>query len=169
MKLEDFLRVYDLEKGCHYIKEASKRTGTILIIAAEILWATMGVFVRSLGAYGFDSFQISAFRLLVAAIARPADIAQKIAAAEQLPGLILLIIATGVVTALVPHLIYTIGLKAVEPSRAAILAATEPMVATLTGMIVYREGLNLLSGIGIACILLAIILLNSGKAKSEEF
>ena len=29
--------------------------GSTLIIAAGALWGTMGIFVRSLGAYGFDS------------------------------------------------------------------------------------------------------------------
>ena len=50
------------------MKDNSSRLGTILIIASGILWATMGVFVRALTKYGFDSFQISTFRLLVAAL-----------------------------------------------------------------------------------------------------
>ena len=42
--------------------------GSTLIIAAGALWGTMGIFVRSLGAYGFDSIQISALRLCAAAL-----------------------------------------------------------------------------------------------------
>ena len=42
--------------------------GSALIIAAGALWGTMGIFVRSLGAYGFDSIQTSALRLCAAAL-----------------------------------------------------------------------------------------------------
>ena len=286
----------------------SQHTGTLFIIAAGVFWATMGIFVRALGSYGFDSFQISAFRLLAAgicfvllaafrreslrirlrdiplfmgigvgsiavmtccyfsairmmtmstaaillytspiwvmlmavaflheritrrkllalvfafggcalvsgigsggvnalglivgvvsgiayglysilgsialrryspfvvtaiafsvaalavlAIANPADMAAKLAAAEKLPGLLALVLATGIVTAVIPFLLYTFGLEAVEPSRAAILATVEPMMATVLGIIVYREGMSLQSALGILCILAAIVVLN---------
>ena len=50
------------------MKKTSRAMGSALIIAAGALWGTMGIFVRSLGAYGFDSIQISALRLSAAAL-----------------------------------------------------------------------------------------------------
>ena len=50
------------------MQRTSSATGSALIIAAGALWGTMGIFVRSLGAYGFDSIQISALRLCAAAL-----------------------------------------------------------------------------------------------------
>ena len=42
--------------------------GTVLIITAGIFWGSMGIFVRALGEYGFDSIQIVCLRLTVAAV-----------------------------------------------------------------------------------------------------
>lgn len=89
------------------------------------------------------------------------------AAADNSASLVLLIVATGIVTAVIPFLLYTLGLKTVEVSRAAILATIEPMVATILGALVYHEALTLSSAGGILCILGAIILLNS-KKKTES-
>ena len=77
-------------------------------------------------------------------------------------------ILTAVVTAVIPFLAYTLGLKTVDASRAGIIATIEPLVATLVGIFVFSEPLTLLSGLGILLILSAIVILNlkSGKKPS---
>ena len=67
---------------------------------------------------------------------------------------------TALVTAVVPFLAYTLGLRTVEASRAGIIATVEPMVATLVGILVFSEPLTLLSGAGILLILSAVVILN---------
>lgn len=52
------------------------------------------------------------------------------------------------------------GLRAVEASKAGIIATIEPMVATLVGILVFSEPLTFLSGLGILLILSAVIVLN---------
>ena len=84
----------------------------------------------------------------------------KTAAADNLTGLLLFCVLTGLVTAVIPFLAYTLGLRTVEASRAGILATIEPLVATLVGIVVFSEPLTLLSGLGIVLILAAVILLN---------
>ena len=111
---------------------------------------------------------VSAYTFFIAALAvllisRPAELVQKMAAADGLAGLILLVLATGAVTAFVPFLIYTIGLNRVQASHAAILATVEPLVATVLGIIVYHEQLRTATLLGIACILGAILALNARK------
>lgn len=105
--------------------------------------------------------------LAVTAISRPVELVQKMAAADGLAGLILLILATGAVTAFVPFLIYTIGLKRVQASHAAILATVEPLVATVLGIIVYGEQLRTATLLGILCILGAILALNVGGKHAD--
>lgn len=124
------------------------------------------VALRRYSPFTVTAYAFSIGGMGVLALADPPDMIQKIAAAENIPGLLLLVAATGIVTAVIPYLLYTIGLKSTEPSRAAILATSEPMVATLLGVIVYREGLNPVCCAGILCILLAIITLNSAKANT---
>ena len=67
---------------------------------------------------------------------------------------------TAVVTAVIPFLAYTLGLENIEAGKARILATIEPLVATLIGVIVFREPITILSGLGILLILAAVIVLN---------
>lgn len=84
----------------------------------------------------------------------------KFAAADHPAGIALFGCLTGLVTAVIPFLAYTLGLRTVEASKAGILATIEPMVATLVGIAVFSEPLTLLSGLGMIMILAAVILLN---------
>lgn len=88
------------------------------------------------------------------------DLYNKITACPRKPYLLIFIILTGLVTAVIPFLTYTLGLEQVEASRAAILATIEPLVATLIGVVGFHEYMTLLSFLGILCILAAIVLLN---------
>lgn len=93
-------------------------------------------------------------------LCQPADLVGKIGAASSPLLLWGLVVLSGLVTAVVPYLTYTEGLRHIEASKAAILATVEPMVATLLGIAVYHEPLTLTGGLGVACILGAIVILN---------
>ena len=45
-----------------------KRTASIWIVIAGILWGIMGIFVRKLETYGFTSLQIASMRLIGGAV-----------------------------------------------------------------------------------------------------
>ena len=116
----------------------------------------------------YSPYAVTAYTFLFAAvgswlICRPADMAASFAAAADLPALLLLCALTALVTAVVPFLAYTLGLRTVEASRAGILATVEPMVATLFGVLVFSEPLTVSSGLGILLILAAVILLNRNR------
>ena len=117
----------------------------------------------------YSPYTVTTYTFLFAAagswlICDPADMASKFAAAPDLPFLLFFCCLTALVTAVVPFLSYTLGLRTVEASRAGILATVEPMVATLIGILVFSEPLTLLSGIGILLILAAVVLLNRRSA-----
>ena len=83
--------------------------------------------------------------------------------AVKADGLLWLVPAAALVTAVIPYLSYTMGLRTTEASRAAILATVEPVVATVLGALVYREHLSLPAFLGILLVLSAIVLLNLKK------
>ena len=119
----------------------------------------------------YSTYTVTAYTFVTAAagslfISSLPDLWHKITACTSKPYLYILIVLTGLVTAVIPFLLYTLGLEQVEASRAAILATIEPMVATLIGVVVFHEYLTVLSVLGILCILAAIVLLNhpSGAA-----
>ena len=72
-----------------------------------------------------------------------------------------------VISTVLPYFFYTWGLKGVESSRAAILVAVEPLVASLVGILFYGEGHSFPKILGIIFVLGAILLMNSAK-KPEE-
>ena len=113
----------------------------------------------------YSPYTVTTYTFLLAAvgswlICKPADLFSKFAAAPDLTRLFLLCFLTAMVTAVIPFLSYTLGLRTVEASRAGILATIEPMVATLIGMIIFHEPVNIISGLGITLILSAVVLLS---------
>ncbi len=70
------------------------------------------------------------------------------------------VLGIGAITAVIPYVLYTVGLKRVEPSKAAIFACSEPVAATLMGIVAYEELPNISSVVGILLVLTAIVLLN---------
>lgn len=72
------------------------------------------------------------------------------------------------VTAFAPYLLYTVGLKKIEAGKAAIMATVEPLVASVIGVLVFREALNAVSIVGIVLIILAIAILNNfGRREAD--
>ena len=113
----------------------------------------------------YSALTVTTYTFVIAAVGAwiicdPADMTAKLAAAESMWRLAGLVVLTGLVTAVIPFAAYTRGLTYVEPSRAAILATVEPMVATLLGALVFAEPVTLLSGLGIVLILVSVVMLN---------
>ncbi len=113
----------------------------------------------------YSPYTVTAYTFIFAAvgsvfICRPAELLSRFEARDNIFLLILFCILTAFVTAVIPFMAYTLGLRWVEASRAGILATVEPMVATLFGVIIFSEPLKLLSLLGIIMILSAVIILN---------
>ncbi|MDO4339432.1 MAG: DMT family transporter [Eubacteriales bacterium] len=102
------------------------------------------------------------------AICNPPDIAAKIHRADDSGFLLLLILLTAFVTAVLPYLLYTVGLASTKASSASIMASVEPVVATVAGVVVFHETLTLASLAGILLVLGAITILNTGKRSSAS-
>lgn len=120
----------------------------------------------------YSPFTVTTYTFLFASagawiICRPADMISKFSAAEHPLTLIPICILTAFITAVIPFLTYTLGLKSVEASKAGIIATIEPLVATLIGIVVFSEPLTVMSGCGIVLILSAVILLNLKQKKKE--
>ncbi len=113
----------------------------------------------------YSPYTVTAYTFLIAAagswiICRPMDMISKFGKADDFAGLVFFCILTALVTAVIPFLSYTIGLRSVKASKAGIIATLEPVVATIIGSICFSESLSLLSGLGIALVLAAVVILN---------
>lgn len=113
----------------------------------------------------YTPYTVTTWTFIIAAIgsiliSHPADLMAKISVAPSISGLLGFSLLTALVTAVIPFLAYTLGLRSVEASKAGILATVEPMVATLIGIFVFSEPLTLMSGVGVLLILAAVVILN---------
>ncbi len=116
----------------------------------------------------YSPYTVTAWTFLIAAlgaccICRPALMLMTLSAAPSPSGTVLFFLLTGFVTAVIPFLSYTLGLRSVEAGKAAILATVEPMVASLLGVLVFRESLSFSAVCGILLILGAVVLLSLPK------
>ena len=118
----------------------------------------------------YSPHTVTAYTFLFAAvgswfICRPADMIDKFSTATDLELLMFLCFLTALITAVIPFLLYTLGLESVEASKAGIIATIEPMVATLIGISVFSEPLTIMSGMGMLLILSAVVILNFKQNK----
>lgn len=73
-----------------------------------------------------------------------------------------------VLCCIIPYLIYTYGLAHVETGKAAIIATLEPVVASVIGIVFFKEGADIGKICGIALVVGSIMLLNVNFGKKRE-
>ena len=113
----------------------------------------------------YSPYTVTTYTFVLAAvgswfISNPSNMLSKFYATNNLTWLIFFCVLTALVTAVIPFLCYTLGLRSVEASKAGIIATLEPMVATIIGITYFSEALTLMSAMGIALILAAVVVLN---------
>ena len=94
-------------------------------------------------------------------LCNPVSTVRVVCEAAHPTALVLLLILTAFVTAVLPYLLYTVGLSHMRASTAAIMASIEPVVATAAGAAVFHEVLTLPALLGIVLVLAAIVVLNA--------
>ena len=146
-------------------------TGILVGLGAGLGYGLYSI-LGSIALRRYSTYTVTAYTFVIAAagslfLCSLPDLWHKITVCPRKPYLCLFIILTALVTAVIPFLLYTLGLEQIEASRAAILATVEPMVATLIGVIVFHEYMTLSSVLGILCITGAIILLNCRQSPKQ--
>ncbi len=83
-------------------------------------------------------------------------------------GVMLAALGMALLCTLVSFALYTVGLKGVAPSKAGVLATVEPVVATLTGILVFHENAGLDTLAGVILIVAATVLLNTPGTRARR-
>ena len=100
-------------------------------------------------------------------VSDPMDLMTKISAAENKPALFGFVLLTSVITAVIPFLLYTLGLGKTTAGRAAVLATVEPAAATLFGFFVMKETIGPVAILGMLLVFAAIIVLSIKNADKQ--
>ena len=119
----------------------------------------------------YHPFTVTMYTFLVAALALMpfCDPSHIIDTAVNVKDAVWWMLGLGVVITLIPYFLYTWGLKGLDAGVASVIAFVEPMVATISGFVIYGEEVTGPSIIGILLILISVILLNldfDNKAES---
>lgn len=157
--------------GCVFVSGTGKDNNlTIAAVGIGLLSAVGYALYSILGTYALRKYQpltVTTYTFLCGGIgalliSNPVDMVRKIASSGEIAGLLLLIILTAFLTAVLPYLFYTMGLARMKASSAAIIASVEPVVATIAGVLIFREGMTVIAFVGILFVLGAIVILNTG-------
>ena len=113
----------------------------------------------------YSPYTVTCYTFLIAGfgsifVANPPDLIAKISAVDNKLSLFGFVLLTAVVTAVIPFLLYTLGLNKTTAGRAAVLATVEPAAATLFGFFVMGEKVGLIAVIGILLVFAAIVVLS---------
>ena len=116
----------------------------------------------------YTTFTVTCYTFLIAGfgsifVANPADLVNKISSAGNKLSLFGFVLLTSVVTAVIPFLLYTLGLNRTTAGKAAVLATVEPAAATLFGFFVMGETVGPVAIAGILLVFAAIVVLSLRK------
>lgn len=119
----------------------------------------------------YSPYTVTCYTFLIAGlgsifVANPVDLISKISSIENKPALFGFVLLTAVVTAVIPFLLYTLGLNMTTAGKAAVLATVEPAAATLFGFFVMKETVGPVAIAGILLVFAAIIVLSLRKKES---
>lgn len=154
--------------GCVFVTgligaESVPITGRALFfgICSGFLYALYSVFGRfALQKYNWLTIIAYTFILAVIALFPLSDFPQMIELTFTDQKVTLSMIALGLISTLLPFLLYTKGLEHLEVSKAALLTFVEPTVGMLVSVLVFKEYFSVNYAIGLVLIISAIIVLN---------
>ena len=156
--------------GCVLVSGIGSAAGLSPVVIVTGLLSAVGYGLYSIfGTFALRKYHpltVTTYAFLFGAVGalvlcNPVQIVGVISYAGNPQLLVLLIAATALFTAVLPYLLYTVGLNHMKASAAAIMASVEPVVATAAGALVFRETLTVPAFVGIALVLGAIVVLNA--------
>ncbi len=143
--------------------------GILLGLGAGFGYALYSIFSRYALERGYHSLTITCYTFLIAAAAavplsHPGEVLQ---AAFSSWGMGAFSLAFGLLCTVAPYLLYTVGLRYTDNSKASILASVEPVTAAVLGVIVFHESLTVMTVLGMVLVLAGMAVCSS-RTKREK-
>ena len=142
----------------------------LLGLGSGVGYALYSIFSRFALQKGYHPLTVTTYIFLFAGLggAFLADVPKIFALAGQGLDKLGFLLLTALVTTILPFLLYTTGLSAMENSVAAVLVSIEPAVATVIGVLCFDELPDALGWLGVALVLTALALLNLPARRREK-
>lgn len=144
--------------------------GIVFGLLSAVGYALYSIFGRAAIDRGYGSLTTTAWSFAFAAVfsAFLADYKAIGSAIAGSAAVVPFTVLFAVVASVAPYLLYSLGLKGTEPSRAAVIASVEPVAASLFGIALFHEIPSLSSIAGIALVLAALILCITSPKNEKE-
>lgn len=149
--------------GCVFVSGAAGGqsigfVGIVLGICSGLGYALYSIFSRYALQRNYNSMTISFYTFLFCGLgclpfASPVSMALSLS-----PTAVLYSLGLGVVCCVMPYILYTKGLEYVDNTRASVIVAVEPVVASLIGVFVYNESVTAVKLLGVALVLSAVVI-----------
>lgn len=149
--------------GCVFVSGAADGqsigfVGIVLGICSGLGYALYSIFSRYALQRNYNSMTISFYTFLFCGLgclpfASPVSMALSLS-----PKAVLYSLGLGVVCCVMPYILYTKGLEYVDNTRASVIVAVEPVVASLIGVFVYNESVTAVKLLGVALVLSAVVI-----------
>lgn len=141
--------------------EAVSSYGILLGLGSGIGYGLYSIFGRFALERGYHPMTVVAYTFLFACVGvLPfVRVSSIINGFVERPALLLPALAMVFLTTALSFSLYTLGLRHMEPGRAAVLATLEPIITALAGSALYDEALTAVTVLGIALVLAASVLI----------
>ena len=161
--------------GCVLVSYTGGESGSIGIwffitgLGSGITYGLYSIF-GTVALKKYHSYTVTMYSFIFASVAtwfvaKPWDTLHIVQAHSDKLHIILTMVLMGVVTAYIPFMLYTVGLKNTVPGKAAIMACSEPLTAAIFGFLVYGQNASVP---GILLIFFAIMLVNNFGISKDE-
>ncbi len=161
--------------GCAFVSGIMGGAGTLSAsgilygLGAGFGYALYSIFGRYALERNYSSVTISFYTFVFAAISTFffVDAKAVFGAVGSSPAFLGKTVFLVLLVTLLPYLSYTKGLNGMENGTASVLASIEPVVATLVGIVIYKERMNFWNMLGICLVLGSIVLINVKMEKGK--
>lgn len=136
--------------------------GLLLGLGSGIGYGLYSIFGRYALDKGYRPVTVTTYTFLFACVGVLPFVSVSSIISRLLAEPVLLLWAFGIAffTTCLSFTLYTVGLKYMEPGKAAVLATLEPIVSTVAGVMLYQEPLTLVMVVGIILVLVASVLIS---------
>ena len=143
--------------------------GMFFGLGSGVCYALYSIFSRFALERGYEPFTVTAYTFLLAAVVTVAltDVRPVIDAVTADAGSVLFALLFALESCVLPYVFYTLGLKGVSASTAAIIATVEPVVATIVSAACGDEIGVPFGYIGVALVFLSVVLINVRVRRSS--
>jgi len=144
----------------------SSLLGVILGLLAGTSYALYSIFSGAAIANGCKPLTVSFYSFMFASMTMNAVLAisggypSLIGTIKADPLIILIAVGQSLTTCLLPYVVYTIGIRYAGASNASIMSTVEVVVASIMGLIVYKQIIPLDGIIGIVLVIASVVVLN---------